>query len=87
MKYKSDFKKYCKYEDEIFKNILFVCLFVYLKASLIVPFLSNTRSEDQHQTTQCAVLLRSPVVTGGDYCSVSSAGSGRSGYKPGVSSR
>ena len=27
MKYKSDFKKYCKYEDEIYKNILFVCLF------------------------------------------------------------
>ena len=30
MKYKSDFKKYCKYEDEIYKNILFVCLFVCL---------------------------------------------------------
>ena len=26
MKYKSDFKKYCKYEDGIYKNILFVCL-------------------------------------------------------------
>ena len=27
MKYKSDFKKYCKYEDGMYKNILFVCLF------------------------------------------------------------
>ena len=27
MKYQSEFKKYCKYEDEIYKNILFVCLF------------------------------------------------------------
>ena len=30
MKYKSDFKKYSKYEDETCKNILFVCLFVCL---------------------------------------------------------
>ena len=35
MKYKSDFKKYCKYEDGIFKNILFVCLLDYLFVCLL----------------------------------------------------
>ena len=36
MKYKSDFKKYCKYEDEIYKNILFVCVFFCLFVCLFV---------------------------------------------------
>ena len=30
MKYQSDFKKYWKYEDEMYFNILFVCLFICL---------------------------------------------------------
>ena len=55
MKYKSDFKKYCKYEDGIYKNILFVCLLfnglmVYLEQGLGVfrvehPLPTITRKE------------------------------------------
>ena len=45
MKYKSDFKKYSKYEDEIYKNILFVvCFFVCLLVCLfvcLIPVMKN----------------------------------------------